>query len=740
MQDPKISLSINGTPVSAAGWQSIYTLNLPPIRVEDGVKGDIPGLYYFELAVHPTCTQYTLVQSGVKPNDSARDGLLKISIMIPTGYSLKGGVTPYNVLIEVYNVFKQHNLDVIGASYRFKWPKADESIFFGVLNNFQLEPYNGPHRVMSGVDYALLVTPQSMMDQLFSDVHYPEFMPFKEIVVAEGGYATNMLSHITIPRKRVMTVRLNGNPVLDPRFAQIDSSRFAEQLTLDWCTLAGQSDVCFENYRWQFSVNDLLNGARYENVAVDFRNEVIDLRHVARPRQRRITVEVSGANPSSVLPGLSVNRQVPMNGAVVLQGEECLLRDMAVFVSPTTGYELVDKQIIGDVLMLTVRKHNRPIDSFSGGFDPYQASQSVALSLELRVEGKGVITESRDLLFNVTIKNNSSIKTVSRHVDFTPRGRNCYVSEQPVTLDSKMLSGGKLYVTCENQKYCTIEPEGQCISVSPNSNSVGVIVKKRSFYELHKSLVWTLTTLLILLGIGLTALFIWKPWHDPTEYYKNKMSYYDQVLQRDELTFAQVNEIHTWYNDSIPNEFRGELNVVERRKAVDQYKKIADQLDLNAANPDVETIRNQVNALIAFVNDGNNYSNINSNHIDYLKALYHSKDGRLYDAKGRKVNDIDYYWTYQLQQATIDSYDDIYRLGDEVLNRTQKKSNFTNAVNAVKPKQKPIIIREDPPRIKPSDPDPEDPGKGPRKPLPKAHNPKGPKQPITQSKGPKKTM
>jgi hypothetical protein len=220
--------------------------------------------------------------------------------------------------------------------------------------------------------------------------------------------------------------------------------------------------------------------------------------------------------------------------------------------------------------------------------------------------------------------------------------------------------------------------------------------------------------LLILLGIGLTALFIWKPWHDPTEYYKNKMSYYDQVLQRSDLTFAQVNEIHTWYNDSIPYEFRGELNVGDRRKAVDQYKKIADQLVLNAANQEVKTICDQVNALIAFVQDGNNYSNINSNHRDYLKALYHSKDGRLYDANGGKVKDIDYYWTYQLQQATIDSYDDIYRLGDEVLNRTQKKSNFTNAVNAVKPKQKPIKIILDPPGTRPDNPVTPPPGNGPK--------------------------
>ena len=690
MQDPKISLSIKGSPVSSAGWQSIYTLNLPPIAVEDGVKGDIPGLFYFEITVHPTCTQYTLVQPGVKPHDSARDGLLKISIMIPAGYRLRGGATPYNVLIEVYNTFKQHNIDTTGGQYRFKWPKADESIFLAVLNNFQLEAYNGPHRVMSGVDYALLTTPQSMMDQLFSDVHYPEFMPFKEIVVAESGYAANMLSHITIPRQRVMTLRLNGNPIHDPRYGKIDSSRFAEPLTIDWCTLAGQSDRCFENYCWQFSVNDLLNGARYENVAVDFKNEIIDLHYTARPRQRRITVEVSGANPSSVLPGVTVNRQVPSNGVIVLQGEQCMLNDLEVFVSPNTSYELVDKQMIGDMLMLTVRKHSRPISNFGGSgfdFDPYQnPNQPTTIALELRIEGKGAISNSEDQKFRVTIKNRGANKSVVQDVYFQPKGGNRYMSES-IELSPKMLSSGQLYITCENKKYCTIDAEGQCVSVNRNSGVVGVIVKQRSFYELHKSLVWTLTTLLILLGIGLTVLFIWKPWYDPTEYYKNKMSNYDQVLQRDDLTFAQVNEIHTWYNDSIPYEFRGELNVVECRKAVDQYKKIADQLVLNDANPDVETIRNQVNALIEFVKDGNNYSNINSNHRDYLKALYHSKGDDLYDVNGGKVNDIDYYWTHQLQEATIDSYDDIYRLGDEVLNRTQKKSNFTDAVNAVKLQQ-----------------------------------------------------
>lgn len=712
MQDPKISLSIGGT--IKRGWESICALNLPPIALEYSTKGSLQGLYYFELVVHPTCTQYTLVQQGVVTGEGRPDGVLKISIMIPANYQIKGA-TAYNVLIDVYNAFKQHNLDVTASTYRFKGERVDESIFLALLNNFQLEPYNGPHRVMSGVDYALLVTPQSMMDQLFSDVQYPEFMPFKEIVVAEGGYATNMLSHIAIPRKRVMTVSLNGNPVLDPRFAQIDSSRFAEQLTLDWCTLAGQSDVCFENYRWQFSVNDLLNGARYENVTVDFSNEVIKLSHVARPRQRRITVEVSGANPSSVLPGLSVNKQTPMNGVVVLQGEECLLRDMAVIVSPTTGYELVDKQMIGDMLMLTVRKHNRPISNFGGSgfdFDPYQnPNQPTTIALELRIEGKGAISNSEDQYFRVTIKNRGANKSVVQDVYFQPKGGNRYMSES-IELSPKMLSSGQLYITCENKKYCTIDAEGQCVSVNRNSGVVGVIVKQRSFYELHKGLVWAMLALLLLVSAGLIGLFIWAPWKDPYKDYRAQMEVYNHALTDSNLAFDKVEEIYHWYESNIVPIYHQEPDQVISNDIarITEYHKVVEYLTYDAQEPDKKAVHERVKKLITEIN---NLNNIHGVHRDYLQLLCEPLD-KVYPGHAGNVPANELYWTYEVCNS-MGSFTEIDQskpnVGSNDYNKACNDIYVALYGPAKKKEPKPVGPRPTPkdPRPTPKDPSPDPP-------------------------------
>ena len=194
MENNKISLAIFGNQNSNSGFQPLYWINNPPQQLENIVP---PGMdenpYFFTLQVLPAHTQYTLIHNRVSSYMSVRPGVLKMAIAIPKGYTIRDGVSPLEVLLDVRQQFIETCMTLRDAqtdAYNYKEKLADSDIFVKIVDSYQLVPDKQPHLPMKGTEEAVMLLDDMAISQLFVTPQHPEFQRFKSIVIANKGNAS----------------------------------------------------------------------------------------------------------------------------------------------------------------------------------------------------------------------------------------------------------------------------------------------------------------------------------------------------------------------------------------------------------------------------------------------------------------------------------------------------------------------------------------------------------------------
>ena len=194
MDNNKISLAIFGNQNSNSGFQPLYWINDPPQQLENIVP---PGMdenpYFFTLQVLPAHTQYTLIHNRVSSYMSVRPGVLKMAITIPKGYSIRDGVSPLEVLLDVRQQFIDTCMTLRNAhteAYNYKEKLANPDIFVNIIDSYQLVPNAQPHLPMTGTEDAVMLIDDMAISQLFIAPQYPEFQKFRSIVIANKGNAS----------------------------------------------------------------------------------------------------------------------------------------------------------------------------------------------------------------------------------------------------------------------------------------------------------------------------------------------------------------------------------------------------------------------------------------------------------------------------------------------------------------------------------------------------------------------
>ncbi len=194
MDNIKISLAIFGNQNSNSGFQPLYWINDPPQQLENIVP---PGMdenpFFFTLQVLPTHTQYTLIHNRVSSYMSVRSGVLKMAITLPKGYCIGNGVSPMQVLLEVRQKFIDTCMtlrDAHAEAYNFKEKLANPDEFSSIVDAYQLVPCTQPQLPMTGTEDAVILLDDNAIAQLFIAPHYPEFTPYRRIVVANKGNAS----------------------------------------------------------------------------------------------------------------------------------------------------------------------------------------------------------------------------------------------------------------------------------------------------------------------------------------------------------------------------------------------------------------------------------------------------------------------------------------------------------------------------------------------------------------------
>ena len=194
MENNKISLAIFGNQNSNSGFQPLYWINNPPQQLENIVP---PGMdenpYFFTLQVLPAHTQYTLIHNRVSSYMSVRPGVLKMAIAIPKGYTIRDGVSPLEVLLDVRQQFIETCMTLRDAqtdAYNYKEKLADPDIFVKIVDSYQLVPDRRPHFPMKGIEDAVMLLDDMAISELFVAPQHPEFQQFKSIVIANKGNAS----------------------------------------------------------------------------------------------------------------------------------------------------------------------------------------------------------------------------------------------------------------------------------------------------------------------------------------------------------------------------------------------------------------------------------------------------------------------------------------------------------------------------------------------------------------------
>ena len=194
MENNKIYLAIFGNQNSNSGFQPLYWIKNPPHQLENIVP---PGMdenpYFFTLQVLPAHTQYTLIHNRVSSYMSVRPGVLKMAIAIPKGYTIRDGVSPLEVLLDVRQQFIETCMTLRDAqtdAYNYKEKLADPDIFVKIVDSYQLVPDRRPHFPMKGTEDAVMLLDDMAISELFVAPQHPEFQQFKSIVIANKGNAS----------------------------------------------------------------------------------------------------------------------------------------------------------------------------------------------------------------------------------------------------------------------------------------------------------------------------------------------------------------------------------------------------------------------------------------------------------------------------------------------------------------------------------------------------------------------
>ncbi len=335
MTNPLISLAIFGTRLNQAGWEGLLLLNRPPfpLLLNLGVPGMGMNRTYYTIGIRETYTQFTLVYNPkyIQAYDANRDGALKLSISIPRGYRLAGGISPYKLLIELQTVLEKEALTPVPGvpgKYKFKEKFPSVEVFEEVLKNYPLEKFEGRHRPMSATAQSLgvILANDPTTELLFKDVHYPEFTEYKEIVVAQNSESAPTFPLLEIPR-RIKYEIFDGVINITHQLPMYHYG-YDDLITIDVLARLNKDRRAYENTELKFTINEVREG-KNPFVKVDEANERIVVT-IPKPaeKKKRINVRVTGVSPSNhVYNNLSIKwggKEFPIlpGNVIELRGEE----------------------------------------------------------------------------------------------------------------------------------------------------------------------------------------------------------------------------------------------------------------------------------------------------------------------------------------------------------------------------------------------------------------------------------
>ena len=586
-----ISVKVCGNPESSGGFGPILLLNNPSFVVEDQFYvGFDKNSFFFTITTYQTQTVYKLVKNNVRSSGAFRVGSLVIAISIPKNYKLEGGYTPYDVLCALKDEFLKKCMtckDPVRETYEYTAGKIDGHVLDEVVSKFTLTDSRAPYRVMTpNGPVGYIEETEEKIKEFFQDVNYPEFVKFKEVVVATTVHTTSYvpISNIQIPRPKKYEVIVDGE-----RMGFY--SNLNEKIPVK---CHSKSPDYYDNLSWEFSIQDLIDdNESHEGVVLDTGQErvIVNTKLWGTPKEKKVFLAISpkecedyfirnpwelevtllSSNPPKTIV-ISKERLV-----IALQGKEiAALKDDGIQVATTDQciYKVKKCQLVEeDELHVEVAQRKRPSPVPAGNLTvnvtfpedkDLRGIRSVDLQAKNCIDHKVVLPQKRVRLDRVA----------------HPKSH-----KGSFTIMAKYIPPFDFYLTCsiKNEVWKTDE-------IKPNQKSVEATFFKihRPFTERYrKPLVCVLVTMMALVLGGLSFVLYNKSEKQEIAqqegFTEDKIDSFlhdvDRSLKTNDLKFVTVDNLYDKYSNNktaIDKHSQSKKTNREICQRLYEYKKVID--------------------------------------------------------------------------------------------------------------------------------------------------------------------
>lgn len=561
-----ISVKVCGNPESSGGFGPILLLNNPSFVVEDQFYvGFDKNSFFFTITSYQTQTVYKLVKNNVRSSGAFRVGSLVIAISIPKNYKLEGGYTPYDVLCALKDEFLKKCMtckDPVRETYEYNAGKIDGHVLDEVVGKFTLTDSRAPYRVMTpNGPVGYIEETEEKIKEFFQDVNYPEFVKFKEVVVATTVHTTSYvpISNIQIPRPKKYELIVDGQP-------QGNCCNLNERLKI---ICRSKSPLYYEDLSFVFSIQDLIDGyVRHEGVVLDTEQERVSVETESwgTPKKEKVSLAIFPEeyedyfirNPWELevtLLSSNTRKTIVVSKerlVIALQGKEiAALKDGGIQVdtTPQSKYVVIKQKLVEDELHVEVAQRKRPSPVPAGKLTvhvifPEDKDLRGIRSVDLQAK---VSTDHRPLFR----KDGVSVKWYSEE--------KCY--KGICNIQNNEDQGYRFFFAYSNQK---ADWKSNEISTTQKKPVATFEKKDRPFTDRYrKPLVCVLVTMMALVLGGLSFVLYnnlskeddkpvaQKQELTPKEKAEPSLSKVDSLLQTEDLKFSRVDSLCDLYQSQL---------------------------------------------------------------------------------------------------------------------------------------------------------------------------------------------
>ncbi len=296
-QIKKTGLFIAGTKTRQGGFAPIMSIGI--LAAEERDKMDRSSMLQenpiYVIKHTADYVLYGIIDRKVKPADRDTAGVLSIALTVPRGVQLDNKRSPYDLLQNVYETFKNRYMQQTAeGEHRFVNTEVDRSLFEAILEGYPaVEKPSGKYVSMNPTGpTGVMCVGRDKMAELFLDSQYDEFAGFKDIEIGFGCHTNEELKNVEIPRPIVYKIIVNDKYTgTDLKYPQNLNSLCEFSNYLRDTEDLRYAKASFDLEQLLAAPNNRLSGEGYE-IVLDLKTERIKCKIESYPINYTVTVNV----------------------------------------------------------------------------------------------------------------------------------------------------------------------------------------------------------------------------------------------------------------------------------------------------------------------------------------------------------------------------------------------------------------------------------------------------------------